>query len=269
MNIRRNRLVLVVIVTALTWLHASTASAINLTGTAAADNLFGTNGGDSISGLGGSDDIFGKAGNDRLSESGELWLGAGTDVGVGGQTTVIVIDDDGTPGDKLASNESADAMLSADGAKDIIRCGTGHDTVIADKTDSVATDCEIVLNESLTGLILGNNNDNIIPGSAGSEFIFGKRGNDTISGGDDVDKIFGGSGKDILKGELGNDTLVDDDGTKGDLLDGGPGADNFIAADGAKTKIDCGTGDAVADEIWADAIDVLLASCTGETTHIG
>jgi hypothetical protein len=37
-----------------------------------------------------------------------------------------------------------DNILAADGSKDTVDCGPGHDVVIADKADAVAKNCEVV-----------------------------------------------------------------------------------------------------------------------------
>src|SRR6266571_5253109 len=85
------------------------ASAVRtINGTPKNDVLRGTKGADTINGRAGNDKLFGNAGNDTLVG------GSGNDVLVGG------------PG------------------KDRLRCGGGRDTAIADATDTVGGDCEVV-----------------------------------------------------------------------------------------------------------------------------
>ena len=101
--------------------------AVPMTGSSGANTLSGSSGADLIRGLGGNDALFGRSGNDRLLG------GAGDDRLNGGPGRDFL---DGGPG-----NDQIDAR---DGARDTVRCGAGRDTVLADRTDTVARDCEIV-----------------------------------------------------------------------------------------------------------------------------
>jgi Ca2+-binding RTX toxin-like protein len=99
----------------------------SLTGTAKANVLRGTSFADTIRGLAGNDRLFGLAGNDRL------FGGPGADVLTGG------------PGrDTLDGGAGADLIAARDGVRDTVRCGSGRDTVTADKADAVAANCERV-----------------------------------------------------------------------------------------------------------------------------
>lgn len=62
--------------------------------------------------------MFGGSGNDRLLG------GAGLDL--------------------LDGGPSNDTITANDKARDTIRCGPGRDTVVADRVDTVARDCEAV-----------------------------------------------------------------------------------------------------------------------------
>lgn len=75
-------------------------------------------------------------------------------------------------------------------------------------------------------LLHGDLSDDVISGAAGVDLIYGGEGNDVLSGDDGNDVIFGGAGIDTLNGGAGADRLV---GGKGDdQLSGGSGADTFI-----------------------------------------
>ncbi|HEY2779018.1 MAG TPA: S8 family serine peptidase [Gaiellaceae bacterium] len=104
-----------------------TAGANRLTGTAYADVLNGRGGNDVLSGLGGNDTLNGGAGKDRLLG------GAGNDLLIPGLGADTVF---GGPGN--------DVVRARDKTVDSIDCGTGRDTVYADKHDKVAKNCEIV-----------------------------------------------------------------------------------------------------------------------------
>ena len=83
-----------------------------------ADRLSGGNGNDSLRGEAGNDTISGGAGNDRL------------DAGKGANT--------------LSGGAGNDRLFAANGRRDRVRCGSGFDSVNADRTDRVASDCERV-----------------------------------------------------------------------------------------------------------------------------
>jgi Ca2+-binding RTX toxin-like protein len=96
-------------------------------GRAGADRLAGTPFADTLRGLGGNDVLRGLGGNDRLEG------GSGDDRLVGG------------PGsDVLLGGAGNDTIEARDGRRDVVRCGAGRDTVVADRIDSVARDCERV-----------------------------------------------------------------------------------------------------------------------------
>ena len=103
-------------------------SSINIVvGNSRANVLIGTAGRDLLHGLGGNDRLFGRAGNDRLVG------GAGNDRLVGG------------PGrDVIEGGIGADTIDVRDGSRDSVNCGNGRDTVIADRLDAIARNCETI-----------------------------------------------------------------------------------------------------------------------------
>lgn len=117
-------------------------------GTPRSDRLGGTRERDLISGRAGNDFIDVSPGNPKV-----LWTprldhnvadgGAGNDriVGRRGQDVLI-----GGPGrDEVSGAGQDDRILVRDGEVDVVRCGWGNaDTVIADRFDVVASDCERV-----------------------------------------------------------------------------------------------------------------------------
>ena len=82
----------------------------------------GTRGSDSLTGSGGFDIICGRAGDDTIDP------GAGRDLVFG--------------------EAGADRVTARDGRRDTIRCGRGRDSVVADRRDIVARDCERVSRSS-------------------------------------------------------------------------------------------------------------------------
>jgi Ca2+-binding RTX toxin-like protein len=106
---------------------AGTSRADTIVGTAKADRLSGGAGNDRISGGGGNDRVDGGPGNDTLNG------GPGNDQLTGG------------PGqDRISGGPGNDTILARDRARDTIDCGSGRDTVVADRVDSVARDCESI-----------------------------------------------------------------------------------------------------------------------------
>lgn len=98
-----------------------------LVGTAKANYLPGGGGDDVLLGLGGPDTLMGGAGDDRLDG------GTGNDYLDGGKGR-----------DRLAGGGGSDTIVAADGAIDQISCGAGNDRVLADPTDVISPDCEVV-----------------------------------------------------------------------------------------------------------------------------
>jgi len=113
---------IVVLSVLLTFVGATSALAITVTGTNGPDTLRGTPGADTISGKGGNDRLYGLAGNDTL---------------VGG------------PGrDVVSGGEGRDRIQVRDGARDVVTCGPGRDTVTADQRDKARPDCEVLLRKN-------------------------------------------------------------------------------------------------------------------------
>jgi hypothetical protein len=99
----------------------------HLVGTSRADYLAGGGFDDVIFGMGGNDTIPGGGGDDRLHG------GAGNDVITGGAGA-----------DRLFGGLGSDTIYAADGERDTVDCGAGHDRVVADSFDNVVN-CEVVV----------------------------------------------------------------------------------------------------------------------------
>ena len=103
-----------------------------IVGTDHAEQLEGTNGAEEIRGLGGADEIVDGRGKDVVRG------GRGVDnlIGYGGDTSV----------DRFSGGGGNDTVQSRDipALRDTVSCGTGTDTVYADKADTVSGDCERV-----------------------------------------------------------------------------------------------------------------------------
>lgn len=123
-------------------------------GTAARDLMLGGAGADRLAGLGGADCLFGQPGDDRLSGGAgadRLFGGSGRDAlgggggndrlsGQGGNDTLS----GGAGVDRFSGGAGADRIGARDGRRETISCGTGRDTVTADRSDRIARDCERV-----------------------------------------------------------------------------------------------------------------------------
>jgi Ca2+-binding RTX toxin-like protein len=109
------------------------AGADTLFGSAGVDTLYGRAGNDVLSGGLGSDRLYGEAGNDRVTGSAgndRLSTGAGNDRIVAGTGRDVVIAGSGN-----------DLIDVRDGARDVVSCGPGRDTVVRDRRD-VLRNCE-------------------------------------------------------------------------------------------------------------------------------
>ena len=116
-----------------------------LVGTAKNDTLLGRGGNDTLLGRGGADTIKGGHGRDRLVGgfgNDRLIGGRGNDRLVGGFGNDRLV---GGPGrDRLNGGPGNDRIAARGNGVDTITCGPGRDTVIADRHDRIARDCENV-----------------------------------------------------------------------------------------------------------------------------
>jgi hypothetical protein len=99
-----------------------------IVGTTGNDRITGTVNADRICALPGSDRIDAFAGNDRVD------AGSGNDTAVGGRGR-----------DTIDGGGGNDVILVRDGERDVVRCGSEFDVVLADTRDRVARDCERVI----------------------------------------------------------------------------------------------------------------------------
>lgn len=80
----------------------------------------------------------------------------------------------------------------------------------------------------------------------GNDRVFAGGGNDTVFGGEGADTIRGGAGTNRLFGEAGNDIFGGDLEFGVHIIDGGAGADTFLASSGGeKVTIDLNAGTVV------------------------
>ena len=127
-----------------------------LRGTCRSESIPGYGGADTISGLGGHDSLSGDGqldvdldGADTISGgdgNDELWGFGRADLLVGGRGNDIIDAQEypnHPPGeDTVRGGRGNDTIFAADGAKDIIDCGRGHDFVQFDQNLDTVTDCE-------------------------------------------------------------------------------------------------------------------------------
>jgi Ca2+-binding RTX toxin-like protein len=117
----------------------------NLSGGSSNDAFEGLAGDDHIDGHGGNDAICGGAGDDHLNggAGNDVLRGeAGDDSLSGGPGNDVLTGGSGR--DSLRGGSDRDRIRARDGRRDRVTCGTGNDTVIADRSDSVSRDCEHV-----------------------------------------------------------------------------------------------------------------------------
>jgi Ca2+-binding RTX toxin-like protein len=193
----------------------------------------------------------------------------------------------GSGNDTLRGNKGVDSLSAGGGDDfvdvrgdrgDVVTCGIGDDTVRADGSDLVASDCETVdrgddppppppgptsgpspAAGSLLGPVetarldpgacamdrLGTSEDDRLDGTAFGDNLFGLQGNDILDGGENDDCLFGGVGSDRLIGAEGDDRLLGDDSGGGvpgnDRLIGNAGNDLLMGGPG-RDRLSGGAG---------------------------
>ena len=109
------------------------------------DVLLGTLVRDVLRALGGNDVIRSGRGNDRVDGGAgkdRIFAGRGDDAVVGGVGADLL--DGGAGNDRLMGGRGNDFIWSRDGRADVVGCGRGRDTVVADRLDRVGKWCERV-----------------------------------------------------------------------------------------------------------------------------
>jgi hypothetical protein len=131
-------------------------------GTARSDRIVGTSvrecfvlrsGNDTASGRGGRDVLFGGAGRDRLSGgpgADRVYGGSGRDTLLGGNGADVMAGNGGR--DRISGGAGNDRINARDGSRDRVTCGAGRDSVLADRFDVVATDCEQAMQQVRRGV---------------------------------------------------------------------------------------------------------------------
>jgi hypothetical protein len=99
-----------------------------------ANAIPGTSRADRLSGTAGGDEITGRARNDRLDGRG------GDDCVKGGKGADELLGGKGK--DRVNGGKGGDRIVVDDGVEDRVKCGAGRDTVLADRKDAVAANCE-------------------------------------------------------------------------------------------------------------------------------
>ncbi len=156
----------------------------------------------------------------------------------------------GTLGDDvLVGTEAADSLGGLDG--DDCLAGRGGNDQLDGGGDADA--------------LYGEDGRDVLIGSGGTDALNGGTGNDRLSGGSSADRLVGSSGDDRLVGGSSHDRLTggtgDDDlsgGSGRDDLSGGSGTDTFDVRDGARDRVDCGSG---RDSVTADRSDRVARDC--------
>ncbi|MBE9221045.1 beta strand repeat-containing protein [Dolichospermum flos-aquae] len=163
----------------------------------------------------------------------------------------------GNAANNVITGNSAANILIGGAGNDTLIGGAGNDTYYVDNTadiitevdnggnDSVLTDANYALSESVENLTLqgtatingtGNAANNIIRGNSAANTLTGNAGNDTLNGGEGADTLNGGEGADTLNGGTGIDSLI-----------GGAGNDIYYVDNTADiiTEVDNGGNDSV------------------------
>jgi Ca2+-binding RTX toxin-like protein len=229
----------------------------SLSGGEGNDTLFGDDGNDTLLGEQGNDTIFGGAGDDGLrggigddvldggagNDFYVFHLGDGHDVisdGTGSQALNELVFGPGISFGNLsfANNPLQQSLtIQINGGSDSIELlGVDLNNVAGTtpvKLLEFADGSQFALADQLplaSGLIEGDEGDEIIRTGPGDDVVDAQAGNDRVFAGAGHDFLVGGSGIDTLLGEAGDDRLIG--GIGGDQLFGGSGNDSIEGAAG-------------------------------------
>jgi hypothetical protein len=100
------------------------------------NEIHGTGRSDRLHGTGGGEEITGRAGHDVIAARG------GKDCVRGGRQADYLKGGDGK--DRISGGRGNDRIVGRDGKRDAIACGAGRDTLVADRRDRIAGNCERV-----------------------------------------------------------------------------------------------------------------------------
>jgi Tol biopolymer transport system component len=127
----------------------------DLLGSTGADRLIGTARAELICGRAGDDRIEGRGGNDQIDAGGadDTVVGGAGDDRIEGRAGNDRIDagpaDDtvvgGTGDDRIIAGSGRDVVFVRDRRRDVVDCGAGRDTVVADAADVITSTCETVV----------------------------------------------------------------------------------------------------------------------------
>ena len=117
-----------------------------VTGDSGNDTLLGSFGNDLLQGSAGKDGITGSRGRDRIfggSSADRISGGSSADRISGGSGGDRITGNSGA--DRIAGGSGKDRISSRDNSRDRVNCGSARDTVLADRKDVVARNCERVI----------------------------------------------------------------------------------------------------------------------------
>ena len=214
------------------------------------DHLFGGAGVDWLYGGDGDDWLAGGLGNDHIDGDGANCVVASTGVyasdlctsgaaAASGTAGANVLDfSDRTAAVKVDLSDPASDQIGVLGEKDIvvncsnIRGGSGADTLTGDSGNNM------IWGGPGDDTIRGGGGDDTLNGDMGNDTISGDAGNDTIYGGEGINKLWGDSMDDATV--VGYNTLINSDGTKGEVNCGPGDTMNFFFSNGNETSVvDC------------------------------
>jgi len=184
--------------------------------------LLGQAGNDALNGGSGNDRLDGGTGNDTLNDT------SGNNVLLGGDGNDILTA--GSGNDNLDGGAGNDTLTGGTG-NDILNGGAGNDTILGgagnDVIDGGAGDDIVIDNNAVSG------SSNILRGGDGNDLILANQNASDFTLGTTVD---GGNGNDALVDNASSLSYTINGVTKGDVLNGGAGNDNYYLR--AATGID-------------------------------
>lgn len=190
----------------------------DLRGGSGSDRLFGGPGRELLDGEAGSDLLDGGLGADSMSGGNARDTVQYVNRTAGVNVTVGAGANDGNSQDQTGAIRD-----SVGGDIEIIRGGTGNDTIIGSDGDEILS---------------GRAGNDVIRAGAGDDVVRGKNGDDFLVGKSGDDRVKGGLGVDVMKGKNGIDRLLARDGTRDRRINCGGGDDSleFAKVDGVDPR---------------------------------
>jgi Ca2+-binding RTX toxin-like protein len=157
-------------------------------------------------------------------------------------TTTFTVPLTGTDDNISALNPATDFTIDGNGGNDLIKTGSGNDTVTTGAGNDIiktAGGNNTVSAGDGTNKVITGSGDDVVTTGAGADSVVSGGGDDTLTTGSGRDVIRAGDGNNTITAGAGNDLVRSGNGS--DLIDAGSGKDNIVSG-GGNDSINAGAG---------------------------